>query len=261
MKGGGIMTVKPLEGKNALVTGAYRNLGPVTAETLAKYGANVVINDLDTPELATEGEKVLGRIRAHGVKTAAIPADMTKSSDIRSLCRQAIGTLERIDIVVNNAGPFSKDPYLELEEQVYDLVMNANLKAIYLTTREIAPQMKASGWGRIVNMCAGSAFVRNHGVYTLAKAGVKIMTEELALELGPEITVNAIAPGQIYESLPEIHEFDPTFGERYTAKAALKRLVTRSEIANIIALICTTPFDTMTGMTIRVDGGAEIPRF
>jgi NAD(P)-dependent dehydrogenase (short-subunit alcohol dehydrogenase family) len=255
------MSEKPLDGKNALVTGAYRNLGPVTAETLAKYGANVIINDLDTPELAAEGEKVLRRIGAHGVKTAAIPANMTKSSEIRRLCQKAIETLERIDIVVNNAGPFSKDPYLQLEEEIWDRVMDANLKAVYLTTRELAPQMKANGWGRIVNMCAGSAFVRNHGVYTLAKAGVKIITEELALELGPEITVNAISPGQIFESLPDIHQFDPTFGERYTEKAPLKRLVTRGEIANIIALICTAPFDTMTGMTIRIDGGAEIPRF
>lgn len=255
------MKERPLEGKNALVTGAYRNLGPVTAETLAKYGANVVINDLDKPELGVDREKAIERIRAHGVKGTAIPADVTKSSEVSRMCREAVEALGRIDIVVNNAGPFSKDPYLELEEDIYDLVMDANVKAIYLTTRELAPQMKANGWGRIVNMCAGSAFVRNHGVYGLAKAGVKILTEELALELGPEITVNAISPGQIFESLPDIHRFDPTFGERYTAKACLKRLVTRSEIANIIALICTTPFDTMTGMTIRVDGGAEIPRF
>lgn len=255
------MSEKPLDGRNALVTGAYRHLGAITAETLARYGANVIINDLDTPESAAEGEKVLDRIRAHGVRTAAIPADMTKSAEVRQLCRQARENLERIDIVVNNVGPFNMDPYVELKEEMWDLVMDANLKAIYLTTQELAQQMRTNGWGRIVNMCAGSAFVRNHGVYTLAKAGVQVITEELALELGPEITVNAIAPGQIRESLPDIHQFDPTFGERYTARAPAKRLVTRGEIGNIIALICTSPFDTMTGMTLRIDGGAEIPRF
>ncbi len=255
------MTEKLLNGKTALVTGAYRNLGPVTAETLAKYGASVVINDLDTPELAAEGEKVVDRIRAHGVKAASVPADVTKSNEVARLCREAIEALGRIDIVVNNAGPFSKDPYLDLKEEVWDRVMDANLKAIYLTTRELAPRMKANGWGRIINMCAGSAFVRNHGVYTLAKAGVLIITESLAVELGPEITVNAISPGQIHESLPDIHEFDPTFGDRYMAKASLKRLVTRPEVANVIALMCTSAFDAMTGMTVRLDGGAEIPRF
>ena len=239
------MTEKLLDGKAALVTGAYRNLGPVTAETLAKYGASVVINDLDTPELAAEGEKVVDRIRAHGVKAAAVPADVTKSNEVARLCREAIEALGRIDIVVNNAGPFNKYPYHELKEETWDRVMDANLKAIYLTTRELAPRMKANGWGRIVNMCAGSAFVRNHGVYTLAKAGVLIITESLAVELGPEITVNAIAPGQILESLPVIHEFDPTFGDRYTAKAPAKRLVTRAEVENVIDLMCTSAYDAI----------------
>ncbi len=255
------MTEKGLDGKSALVTGAYRNLGPVTAETLAKYGANVVISDLDTPELASEGDKVVDQIRAHGVRGAAIPADVTKRSELRRLCRQAMETFERIDIVVNNAGPGNWEPFLDLKEEMWDWVMDANLKAIYLTTQELAPQMKANGWGRIVNMCAGSAYVRNHGVYGLAKAGVQILTESLAVELGPEITVNAIAPGQILESLPEMEKIDPTFGDRYTARAPAKRLVTRGEIANAIALICTPAFDTMTGMTLRIDGGAEIPCF
>ncbi len=110
-------------------------------------------------------------------------------------------------------------------------------------------------------MCAGSAFVRNHGAYTLAKAGVQVITESLALELGPEVTVNAVAPGQIRESLPEIEKYDPTFGDRYSAHAPLHRLVTRAEVAHLIGLLCSPAFDVMTGMTLRLDGGAEIPRF
>lgn len=254
------MTEKLLAGKNALVTGAYRNLGAVTAETLAKYGANVIINDLDRPEVAVDGEKVLDLIRSHGAQATAIPADLSKSNEVRRLCQQAIESFKHIDIIVNNAGPFNLDPYLELKEEMWDLVMDVNLKAIYLITKELAPHMKANGWGRIINMCAGSAYVRNHGVYTLAKAGVKIITESLALELGPEITINAIAPGQIYESLPDIEQFDPTFRDRYIARAPLRRLVMRGEIANFIALFCTPAFDAMTGMTVRVTGGAEIPR-
>ena len=104
--------------------------------------------------------------------------------------------------------------------------------------------MKSSGWGRIINMSAGSAFIRNHGVYTLAKTAVKTITESLALELGPEITVNAIAPGQIEESLPDIHKFDPTFEERYLKRVPVKKLVTRKEVANMIALLCTSSFNS-----------------
>jgi 3-oxoacyl-[acyl-carrier protein] reductase len=252
---------KLLAGKCALVTGSYKNLGSVTAETLARFGANVVINDLDHPDVSGARQEVLDRIRSHGVKAEAISADLQKSVEVRRLCSEATQTMGKIDILVNNAGPFNMDPYMELEERIWDQVMDINLKAIYLTARELAPRMKANGWGRIVNMCAGSAYVRNHYVYTLAKKGVEVITESLAYELGPEITVNAIAPGQISESLPDIHKTDPTFGERYINHAPLKRLVARGEVANIIALICTPAFQTMTGVTIRVDGGSEIPRF
>lgn len=255
------MADRPLEGKVALVTGAYRNLGAVTAETLARYGASVIVNDLDKPDLAGPGRELLERIRAHDVRAAAIPADLSRASEVERLCGQAQSTWGRVDIVVNNAGPFNMDPYLVLDEATWDLILNVNLKAVYLTAKYLAPQMKANGWGRIVSMCAGSAFIRNHNVYTLAKAGVQVITESLALELGPEITVNAVSPGQIYESLPDIHAFDPTFGERYLARTPAKRLIRRAEVAEMIALFCLPANGGITGVTIRLDGGAEIPRF
>jgi len=255
------MADRPLEGKVALVTGAYRNLGAVTAETLARYGASVVVNDVDQPQLAQAGEELVARIRSHDVRGAAIPADLSRAAEVERLCRQGQAAFGRIDIVVNNAGPFNMDPYVTLEEKTWDLIMNVNLKAVYLTARFLAPAMKANGWGRIVNMCAGSAFIRNHNVYTLAKAGVQVITESLALELGPEITVNAVSPGQIYESLPDIHAFDPTFGERYLARTPAKRLIRRAEVAEMIAFFALPSNGTITGVTIRLDGGAEIPRF
>jgi 3-oxoacyl-[acyl-carrier protein] reductase len=255
------MTERPLEGRVALVTGAYRNLGAVTAETLARHGASIVLNDLDQPELSTHGAALSERIRAHGVETTMIPADISNSHEVQRLCEQALADLGRVDIIVNNAGPFNMDPYTTLDEATWNLILDVNLKAVYLTAKHLAPQMKANGWGRIVNMCAGSAFIRNHNVYTLAKAGVQVITESLALELGPEITVNAVSPGQIYESLPDIHAFDPTFGERYLARTPAKKLIRRAEVAEMIAWFCMPSSGTVTGVTIRLDGGAEIPRF
>ena len=255
------MSDKPLSGKVALVTGSYRNLGAVTAETLASRGASLVINDLDLPELAAARSQVLERIRSHGVQAVAIPADLSQSNEVRRLCREAVKAFGKVDILVNNAGPFNMDPYTTMEEAVYDRVMDVNLKAVYLTAQELAPQMKANGWGRIVSMSAGSAYVRNHTVYSLAKFAVQFITEELALELGPEITVNAVAPGQIVESLPDITEFDPTFGDRYAARSPLKTLVTRQDVATLIANFCTPAYDHVTGITIKIDAGAEIWRF
>lgn len=255
------MDEKPLKGRVALVTGSYRNLGAVTAETLASYGASVVINDLDLPELAECRDQVLNRIQAHGVEAAAFPANMSKSEDVRNLCQSAVQAFGKVDILVNNAGPFSMDPYTSMNEEVYDRVMDVNLKAVYLTARELVPVMKSNGWGRIISMSAGSAYVRNHSIYGLAKYAVQFITEELALEVGPEVTVNAVAPGQIYESLPDIAEFDPTFGDRYTARSPLKTLVTRKEVATLIANLCTPAYNKVTGVTFKIDAGAEIWRF
>jgi 3-oxoacyl-[acyl-carrier protein] reductase len=248
-----------LRGKVALITGSYRNLGPVTAESLAENGASIILNDVPSAEEFSSA--VLEKLRAIGVEAAAINADLSKGPEVKMLAEKALEQFGRVDILINNAGPFNMDPYVELEEEVWDRVINVNLKATYLLTKYLAPQMRKNGWGRIVNMCAGSAYVRNHNVYTLAKKGVEVMTESLALELGPEILVNAVAPGQIYESLPEIHKYDPTFGDRYTQRAPAKRLVTRKEVANLITLLCTQALSGMTGMTLRIDGGAELPRF
>jgi 2-hydroxycyclohexanecarboxyl-CoA dehydrogenase len=255
------MDEKPLHGKVALVTGSYRNLGAVTAETLASFGASIAINDLDLPNLTEARDQLLRRIRSYGVEAAAFPADMSRSDQVHNLCQAVVERFAKVDILVNNAGPFSMDPFTSLEEAVYDRVMDVNLKAVYLTARELVPVMKSNGWGRIISMSAGSAYVRNHSVYGLAKYGVQFITEELALEVGPEVTVNAIAPGQIFESLPDIAEFDPTFGERYTARSPLKTLVTRKEVAMLIANLCTKMYDKVTGMTFRIDAGAEIWRF
>jgi 3-oxoacyl-[acyl-carrier protein] reductase len=251
------MADRPLDGKVALVTGAYRNLGAVTAETLARHGASVVVNDLDQPDLARHGAALVERIRGHGVRSAAIAAELARASDVERLCREAQAAFGHIDIVVNNAGPFN----MILSRQEDGTWHGCQLKAVYLTAHFLAPGMKANGWGRIVNMCAGSAFVRNHNVYTLAKAGVQVITESLALELGPEITVNAVSPGQIYESLPDIHAIDPTFGERYLARTPAKRLIRRAEVAEMIAFFTLPGSAAITGVTIRLDGGAEIPRF
>ena len=114
---------------------------------------------------------------------------------------------------------------------------------------------------RMINMAAGSAFIRNHGVYGLAKGAVILLTEALALELGPQITVNAVAPGQIAESGPDISAIDPTFVDRAIRHTPAGRLVTRQEVANLIAWLCSPAADLITGHTIPVDGGWRFNRF
>ncbi|HZD04840.1 MAG TPA: SDR family oxidoreductase, partial [Longimicrobiales bacterium] len=98
-------------------------------------------------------------------------------------------------------------------------------------------------------------------IYTLAKAALIVLTEALALELGPEVRVNAVAPGQIAESADDISAFDPTFVERAVARTPIGRLVTRAEVAAIVADLCGHRYDGVTGVTIPVDGGWRLNRF
>ncbi|NIM95329.1 MAG: SDR family oxidoreductase [Anaerolineales bacterium] len=250
---------KLLEGKTAFVTGGSMNLGAVTAKTLAQNGAKIAINYLDSEPEPTE---VLASLQELGSPSNGIPGDLSHGSTVVSVVKKAIDLLGgRIDILVNNAGPFNADPFASLDESEWDRILNVNLKAVYLATQGVVPGMKDAGWGRIINMSAGSKYIRNHGIYGLAKAAISFLTEELALELGPEITVNAVAPGQIAESGPDISAIDPTFVDRAIAHSPGGRLVTRPEVANLILWLCSPAADMITGLTIPIDAGWRFNRF
>ena len=247
-----------LADRTALVTGAARNLPAVVAAEFAAAGAAVAINDLANQDQA---EALAASINDKGGRAAVFMADVADREQSARLVKAVEKELGTIDILINGAGPFAMDPFPQLPEADWDRVMDANLKAVYMLSALVAPGMKAKGWGRIINVSAGSADLRNHSIYGLAKWGIRHLTESLALELGPEITVNAISPGQIAESAPDISEFDPTFIERAIAWTPAGRLVTRPEIARLMVLICSPLFDIVTGETLRMDGGWGIPRW
>jgi NAD(P)-dependent dehydrogenase (short-subunit alcohol dehydrogenase family) len=242
----------------ALVTGAARNLPAVIASEFAAAGAAVAINDLANQDQA---EALAASINDEGGQAAVFMADVADREQAAHLVKAVENELGTVDILINGAGPFAMDPFPQLPEANWDRVMDANLKAVYMLSGLVAPGMKAKGWGRIINVSAGSADLRNHSIYGLAKWGIRHLTESLALELGPEITVNAISPGQIAESAPDISEFDPTFIDRAIAWTPVGRLVTRPEIARLMVLICSPVFDIVTGETLRMDGGWGIPRW
>ncbi|MFQ5966476.1 MAG: SDR family NAD(P)-dependent oxidoreductase [Acidimicrobiia bacterium] len=245
----------PLTDKNALVTSSSRNLGAQIVRSLAAEGATVVLNYHDSKEAALD---IVEDLEGDHL---ALYGDTSTPDGVRALVGNALEARGRIDILVNNSGPFSMDPFAELEESEWDRIWDSNVKAAYLATQLVVPGMREAGWGRIVNISAGSAFLRNHSIYTLAKEAMITLTEELALELGPEINVNAIAPGQIAESADDIAEFDPTFVERAIGHTPTGRLVTRPEVAAIVVALCTPLFDGVTGVTIPVDGGFRLGRF
>jgi len=244
-----------LEGHTALVTASSRNLGSAIAAALAKAGANVVVTFHQSRDIA---EELVAGLPAG--QHAAVHGDTSTGDGIRAMVDAAVAAAPgTIDIIINNSGPFSMDPFIDLDPAEWDRVWTANVKAAYLTSGMLVPTMKR--WGRIVNVSAGSAYLRNHSIYTLAKDAMITLTEVLAIEVAPDVNVNCVAPGQIAESADDIAEFDPSFVERAIDATPLGRLATRHDVAGIVAELCGPRFDAVTGVTIPIDGGWRMRSF
>lgn len=250
---------RPLEGKVAMVTGASRNLGPVIVGGLASAGSAIALNCL--PSDQQEARKVAEGLAATGCEIDVFAADVSDRAQVQEMGESILGRFGHIDILVHCAGPWCDIPFVELPEEDWDRILDTNLKGAYLTSQIAVPSMKKRGWGRVVVISAGSAFIRSHSIYGLAKAAIIHFVESLAVQVAPEVTANAIAPGQIAETT-EIFDIDPGFVERAINYTPLRRLVTRREIAQMIELICTSPaMNSVTGHTFVMDGGWSLHKF
>lgn len=249
----------PLEGHTALVTSSSRNLGAEIVRVLAASGANVITTYFQSKSAA---EDLVDELADTPGTHSAVHGDTRSATATCLLLENAIAAAPgTIDILVNNSGPFSMTPFTELTVDEWDRIWNGNVTAAFLATQMLAPQMRSLGWGRIINVSAGSAYLRNHSIYTIAKEAMLTLTESMALELAPEITVNCIAPGQIAESADDIAEFDPSFVDRAIDRTPAGRLVTRNEVAGLLLAMCLPEFDMVTGATIPIEGGWRINRF
>jgi NAD(P)-dependent dehydrogenase (short-subunit alcohol dehydrogenase family) len=246
---------KFLDGKVALVTGSSRGAGVEIARDLARHGARVAVH---CRSVRAEAEAVVRAIREDDGDAVAFQADVSRGDEVRRLIREVVERLGPMSILVNNAGPFADTPFRALAEADWEYVLNTNLKAVYLTAQFVAHGMEQLGWGRIVNVGATSAFVRSHSVYGLAKAAILHLTESLAVELAPTITVNAVVPSQIASVRTDRM---PEYKARVISATPLRRLVTEREVARMVVLLCSPAFDFVTGQAIVMDGGRSIPVF
>ena len=240
-----------LEGRVCLVTGASRALGASIARLLAVRGADVAVNYNRSAEAAAD---LCEELRALGSRADPFHADVGDAEQASRMVADVWDRFGRIDVLVNNAGPYVDDPYLELDVADFDHIMAANLRATYIVTREAGMRMKGQGSGCVVNIAATSAFDSVHSVYGLAKAGVVHLTRQLAIELAPEIRVNCLAPGLIADN----EGVDPAKAGQVVAGTPLGRLVSRAEIAEALYLLCGPAFGSVTGQTILMDGGRSI---
>lgn len=239
------MAELPLTGQTALVTGAGKRIGRSIALRLARAGADVAVN---YHESAAEASQVAEEIGKMGRHAAIFPADVSRADPVRELFGAVEREFGRLDILVNNAGVFFGVPFAELTEEQWDFTLGANLKAQYLCAQAGLALLKRSGRGRIVNISSIGAFQPkpDHVHYCVSKAGVVMLTRCLARALGPEITVNSVAPGKIQFSGEEIDQ-------GYIRRTPLAKVGDGDDIADTVLFLIQSDF--ITGQTILVDGG------
>ncbi len=244
-------------GQTALVTGASRGIGAATAVALARAGvARVVIHYNSYREGA---ERVMEEIRRRGAETDAIQADLSEEYGIEDCVTAVKRVAPEVDILVNNAGSLvRRAPLSDCPPEVYDKVMNLNVKSVWRITQAVAPSMVARRRGIIVNVSSIAA--RTGGgpgatVYAAAKAAVSTMTKGMARELAPHgIRVNAISPGTVDNYFHQQFSTREML-DRVIASTPIGRLATNEEMADVIVFLCSHAARYIVGQTIEINGG------
>jgi NAD(P)-dependent dehydrogenase (short-subunit alcohol dehydrogenase family) len=248
-----MMKKQPLQGQVAVVTGAGRRMGRSIAVTLARAGASVVVNYGRSRGAALE---TVREIRALGVDSLAIRADVSKPAEVRAMFRAVEWRFARLDILVNNAGIFFARKWDQLTEKDWDRILAVNLKGPFFCAQAAARLMMRRKRGTIVNISSlgGLEAWPSYTHYCASKAGLIMVTRCLAKALAPHIRVNSVAPGSIL--FPE--EKISTWSENVLKTTPLQKAGRPEDIAEMV-LYLVTHGDFITGQVFAVDGGKSIP--
>ncbi|HEY6479776.1 MAG TPA: glucose 1-dehydrogenase [Streptosporangiaceae bacterium] len=240
-----------LAGKVALVTGSSSGIGEATARSLAAAGAAVVINSSNSVEA--------GKAVADSLPEAVyVQASVADAAACQALVDATLAQYGRLDILVNNAGTTQLIPHADLDaatDEVWDKILSTNLMGTWHMTRSSVPALKASGAGSVINVTsvAGLRQAGSSIPYAVSKAGINHLTRLLANVLGPEIRVNAVAPGLV--DTPWTADWTAA-RERVTAQAPLKRPALPEDVAEAIMGLVLAGF--ITGQVVAVDGGMSL---
>jgi len=239
--------------KSVLITGGGRGLGRRLAEDFGREGALVTVNYAASGAAAEE--TVEGIIGAGG-EAMACHADVCRASDVNAMVEKVVARYGGIDILVNSAGISLDSPFLEMSEDDWDKVFNVNLKGPFLVSQAVGHRMKAAGHGCIVNISATTAVQARVGNanYCASKAGLNMLTQSMALELGPQVNVNCVALG--FVDSPLVRELFTEDELRQGQDAVpLKRMTTYKETSAFVMMLASQTASFMTGQTIPFDGG------
>lgn len=247
-----------LEAKVAIITGAASGIGLATAKLLAEMGAKVALFDVEE----SMGKEAEIEIQSLGAKAKFYRCDVTSISDCKKTTEDVYREFGKIDILFNNAGVTRRRDVVELNEEEWDLVLNVNLKAIYLLSHYVIPHMIKNGGGSIIN--TGSGWGLKGGpkaaAYCAAKGGVVNLTRAMAIDHGGQnIRVNCVCPGDV--DTPLLREEAAQLGEdeaEFLKKAAerpLNRIGQPEDIAKAVLYFASDMSSWVTGSILAVDGG------
>lgn len=243
-----------LDGKTALITGASRGIGREIAQEFADEGATVGVNF--PPGERSNARDVLTEIQKIGGKGAVVKGDVSSAKDVTSMIDEFVEECGRIDVLVNNAGgSMEKAPIEEMAEDLWDTVVDVNLKGTFLASKHVVPSMKKSGGGSIINVASQLGILgdANRVHYCAAKGGVISFTRALAREVAPAIRVNAIAPGPIRTGIRG--ELTEDYLKDRTSSIPLQRLGEPEEVSSTALFLASEESSYFTGQTLSPDGG------
>jgi pteridine reductase len=244
------MSEQKLLGRVALVTGAGKRLGRAVALRLAKEGADVAVHYGKSAEEAQESVREIEKV---GRRAATFSAELTDVAAIRKLVADVVDHFGRLDILINSAANFLQTKFAETSEATWDASLDTNLKAPFFCAQAAAPHLAKSGHGVIINFSdiGGLLGWGDFLPHSISKAGVILLTRVLARELGPQVRVNAIAPGTI--TMPGD---PPEWEENFVRLAPLRRSGRPEDIADAVMYLITAEF--VTGHVLVIDGGRTL---
>jgi len=250
--------MKKLEGKVAIVTGAGRGIGKATALKLAGEGADILVCDLNVPNM----EATASEIKALGRRAIISRTDVSIKSEVEAMVDLTLNSFKKVDILINNAGIIMAAPFLEMTEQQWEKVMAVDLKGVFFCMQAVGKHFIQQKSGKIVSLSsvvAMGATYEDQPNYAAAKMGIIALTRVAAKALGRfGVNVNAVAPGLIKTDIQGTWK-SPTELEAHLESrrqaAAMGRIGNVDDVANLILYLVSDESSFITGQVISVDGG------
>lgn len=242
--------------KVVVVTGSARGIGRRIAERFYAAGAKVALCSISKTGKEELMQEIAGDDRS---RIMALSADVSRPEEVAAFLQAVVDAFGTIDVLVNNAGIYSKEDTCEVTEERYDKVMDANLKSVFFACQWFFRHHLAAGTtGNVVNIASVSSvtYVPDNALYNVSKAGVVTLTKTFARDMGKHgIRVNAVGPGSIPTDLNAALYADPQKEIELCNKIPLGRRGTKDDIANCVLFLASEESSYLTGQVIYAEGG------